>query len=154
MSINFTSDIDGATSGSGITKITVGGKTINLSEVSSGGVASGSFTPEEKTYSYTIDTGVDFTHFFVGKKTATLNYGYRIFIGCFVDITNDLVYFVGTNSGGKALVANIKTFKDFSAAESIDSYHVRKNGTNIVITSNSACALGALCPEEYIWYAW
>ena len=45
MSINFTSDIDGATSGSGITKITVGGKTINLSEVSSGGVASGSFTP-------------------------------------------------------------------------------------------------------------
>lgn len=150
MSINFTSDIDGATSGSGITKITVGGKTINLSETGStgsgNGVASGSFTPEAQEESISIDTGVDFTHIFVGKKTKTLNYGYRTFVGIFADIDNNFLYFVGTNSAGTAFSGAMQYWED-------QSFYV-KNGTVFSAALDTASSSGVCCPEEYIWYAW
>lgn len=149
MSINFTSDIDGATSGSGITKITVGGKTINLTEASSGsggGVVSGTFTPEAQSTSYVIDTGIDFEHFFVGKKTATLSYGYRTYFGSFADIQNNFLYSLSTNTTGVS-------FAGFMMLWDSNDVGYTKDGTAINITLNTA-KHGAFCPEEYVWYAW
>lgn len=154
MSINFTSDIDGATSGSGITKITVDGKTINLSEVggnAGNGVVSGTFTPEAQGTSISIDTGIDFTHIFVGKKTATLSYGYRTFVGMFVDIGNDFIYVIGTNAAGTSASGIISNW-----AESVifPSPGLTKNGTVLEVALATTTSCGVLCPEEYIWYAW
>lgn len=156
MSINFTSDIDGATSGSGITQITVGGKTINLSEVSSGEsgvVASGSFTPEAQETSRSIDTGIDFTHFFIYKKTPELNYGYRTFCGLFADIENDVFYFVGTNSGGTAAAGKLYTWTS-QIIGTLLMWGYAKDGTTFSITLSSSTEGGVFCPEEYVWYAW
>lgn len=148
MSINFTSDIDGATRGSGITQITVGGKTINLTEVSSGGstggVASGSFTPEAQAASYSIDTGVNFNCVVVGKKTNTVGYGYRTMCGFFADIQNDFAHMVHTNSSGTAFAGGTQTPATFGIA---------KDGTTLNLNLNVS-SYGYFCPEEYVWYAW
>lgn len=149
MSINFTSDIDGATSGSDITKITVGGKTINLTEVSSGssgGVASGSFTPEAQAASYVIETGIDFNHIFVGKKTPTIGYGYRTMCGIFADIANNFIYEICTNAAGTSFSGGIFVWES-------NPVDCKKEGTVLNFSINTA-SYGYLCPEEYVWYAW
>lgn len=156
MSINFTSDIDGATSGSGITKITVGGKTINLTEVSSGssgGVASGTFTPEEKATQINIDTGIDFSFIMVVKKTTTLGYGYRTRCALAWDRTNQLVMSVGTNAGGTTFTGALGIQKSDTVTNVSGSTNTEeKDGTSLVINSNDT--IGWLAPEEYQWYAW
>lgn len=156
MSINFTSDIDGATSGSGITKITIGGKTINLTEVSSGssgGVVSGTFTPEEKATTLSIDTGIDFSFIMVVKKTTTLNYGYRTRCAFAWDRTNQLLMSVGTNAGGGSFTGGLGIPKNDTVAGVNGSTNTEeKDGTSLVINSNDT--VGWLAPEEYQWYAW
>lgn len=156
MSINFTSDIDGATSGSGITKITVGGKTINLTEVSSGssgGVVSGTFTPEEKATTLSIDTGIDFSFIMVVKKTTTLNYGYRTRCAFAWDRTNQLVMSVGTNASGGSFTGGMSIQKSDTVASVFGSTNIEeKGGTSLVFNSNDT--VGWLAPEEYQWYAW
>ena len=156
MSINFTSDIDGATSGSGITKITVGGKTINLTEVSSGssgGVVSGTFTPEEKATTLSIDTGIDFSFIMFVKKTTTLGYGYRTRCALAWDRTNQLGMSVGTNAGGGTFTGGMSTQKSDTVTSMSGSTNIEeKNGTSLVINSNDT--VGWLAPEEYQWYAW
>lgn len=150
MSINFTSDIDGATSGSGITKITISGKTINLTEVSSGssgGVVSGTFTPEEKATSFTLDTGIDFSFLMFFKKSTTLNYGYRTRCAFAWDRTNQLFMSVGTNAGGTTYTGGMGIQKSGTVTNS-----EVKDGTSLVI--NSSDIIGWLVPEEYQWYAW
>lgn len=152
MGINFTSDIDGATSGSGITKITVGGKTINLSEVggssTGSGVASGSFTPEENATSFDIETGIDFQFLFIGKKSPTINLGYRTYLGNVIDIEHDLAWLISTNSGGGSYAATLKTWTEL-AATTTETF--AKNGTTFNVVLNTS---GSLAPEEYVWYAW
>ena len=156
MSINFTSDIDGATSGSGITKITIGGKTINLTEVSSGssgGVVSGTFTPEEKAKQFILDTGIDFSFLMYFKKTATLNYGYRTKCVFVWDRTNQLVMTVGTNAAGTSGTGGMAISKsDTVTSVTGNINNEEKDGTSLVI--NSSDASGWLAPEEYQWYAW
>lgn len=157
MSINFTSDIDGATSGSGITKITIAGKTINLTEVSSGssgGVVSGTFTPGEKATSFTLDTGIDFSFLMYFKKTATLNYGYRTRCVFAWDRTNQLVMSVGTNAGGTSFTGGGMSIAKSDTVTSVTNSknNEEKDGTSLVI--NSSDTIGWLAPEEYQWYAW
>ena len=156
MSINFTSDINGATSGSDITKITIGGKTINLTEVSSGssgGVVSGTFTPEEKATQINIDTGIDFSFIMFVKKTTTLGYGYRTKCAFVWDRTNQLVMSVGTNAGGTSYagVMGIQKSDTVTTVTGTINNEV-KDGTSLVI--NSSDTVGWLAPEEYQWYAW
>lgn len=153
MSINFTSDIDGATSGSGITKITIAGKTINLTETAGNGVVSGTFTPEEKATSFNLDTGIDFSFLMFFKKSATLGYGYRTRCAFAWDRTNQLVMTVGTNAGGGAYAGGMNIQKsDTVAGVSGSTNTEEKNGTSLVINSNDM--VGWLAPEEYQWYAW
>lgn len=156
MSINFTSDIDGAPSGSGITKITVGGKTINLEEVSSGssgGVVSGTFTPGEKATPFTVDTGIDFSFLMFFKKSATLNYGYRTRCAFAWDRTNQLVMSVGTNAGGTSYAGAMGIQKSDTVTTVTGTINNEvKDGTSLVI--NSSNTIGWLVPEEYQWYAW
>lgn len=156
MSINFTSDINGATSGSGITKITIGGKTISLTEVSSGssgGVVSGTFTPVEKATQINIDTGIDFSFIMFVKKTTTLGYGYRTRCAFVWDRTNQLVMSVGTNAGGGTFTGGMSIQKSDTVAGVNGSTNTEeKGGTSLVINSNDT--VGWLAPEEYQWYAW
>ena len=156
MSINFTSDIDGATGGSGITKITVGGKTINLTEVSSGssgGVVSGTFTPGAKATPFTLDTGIDFSFLMFFKKTTTLNYGYRTRCAFAWDRTNQLVMSVGTNAGGTSYAGAMGIQKSDTVTTVTGTINNEvKDGTSLVI--NSSDTIGWLVPEEYQWYAW
>ena len=157
MSINFTSDIDGATSGSGINKITIAGKTINLTETggetAGNGVVSGTFTPEEKATPINIDTGIDFSFIMVVKKTATLNYGYRTRCAFAWDRTNQLVMSVGTNAGGGIFTGGMSIQKSDTVTSVNGSTNTEeKDGTSLVINSNNT--VGWLAPEEYQWYAW
>ena len=157
MSINFTSDIDGATSGSGITKITVGGKTINLTETggetAGNSVVSGTFTPEEKATQISIDTGIDFSFIMFVKKTTTLGYGYRTKCAFVWDRTNQLVMTVGTNAGGTSGTGGMSIAKsDTVTSVSGSTNNEEKDGTSLVI--NSSDTVGWLAPEEYQWYAW
>lgn len=156
MSINFTSDIDGATSGSDITKITIGGKTINLTEVSSGssgGVVSGTFTPGEKATPFTLDTGIDFSFLMFFKKTTTLNFGYRTKCVFAWDRTNQLLISVGTNAAGTSYAGGMSIAKsDTVTSVSGSTNNEEKDGTSLVI--NSSDKVGWLAPEEYQWYAW
>lgn len=157
MSINFTSDIDGATSGSGITKITVGGKTINLTETgeetAGNGVVSGTFTPEEKATLFNLDTGIDFSFLMYFKKSTTLNYGYRTKCAFAWDRTNQLLITIGTNAGGTSFTGGMSMAKsDTVTSVSGSTNNEEKDGTSLVI--NASDAAGWLAPEEYQWYAW
>ena len=156
MSINFTSDIDGATSGSGITKITVGGKTINLSEVggnAGNGVVSGTFTPTGNETEFAIDTGIDFSVVAFLKKSETLGYGHRVMQAYFWDRTLNMFARISTNSSGDADAGIFGVTVSDTVTEKSGSANVAvKDGTNFVILPVSA--VGMLCPEEYVWYAW
>lgn len=153
MSINFTSDIDGATSGSGITKITVGGKTINLSEVSSGssgGSMSGSFTPTENSADIIIEISGEFNAFLFHQETVLTVEGVRsLYGGLFKN--GQQVFTIGSNSSGTTY----------------NSTNIYNGGSNAVITltnnndgtytlhavyAQSGC--GYLIPTKYVWYAW
>lgn len=157
MSINFTSDINGATSGSGIKKITVGGKTINLSESggdsTGNGVVSGVFTPTGEEETVTVDTGIDFNFVAFYKKTETLGYGRRTLQGCFWDRASGIYARLTTNA---ACSADAGVFgmavSDTETEITGDKYVCAKDGTKLIISSVEAT--GFLPPEEFQWYAW
>ena len=132
MSINFTSDIDGATSGNGINKITVGGKTINLTEVMSGGGsgASGTFTiSDTETKSITVSTGLDDVHFIaiLIAPEATMTAGTRVWGIAIADFDNDYWWYSYSNAGGDTLTL-IDRGKSVGG---LDAHKFTKNGGEV-----------------------
>lgn len=156
MSINFTSDIDGATSGSGIKKITVGGKTINLTEVggnsTGSGVVSGTFTPTGEEETFTVDTGIDFSFVTFFKKTETLGYGRRTLQGYFWDRASGIYARLTTNAAGTSAAGYFGAADSGTETEITGGEYVcKKDGTKLIILSVDAT--GFLPPEEFQWYA-
>lgn len=148
MSINFTSDIDGATSGIGITKIKVGGKTINLTEVVSGGGngARGSFTIDNTTtYPCTVNTGLDDVHFIaiLISPDATMTSGDRMWGIAIADFDNDYWWFAQSNVSGTSL-----TGLSLGTNVENDSHKFTKNGGDVTFTAASV-----LNNSIYQWYA-
>lgn len=148
MSINFTSDIDGATSGSGITKITVGDKTINLAEVVSGGGngASGTFTIDNTTTkSVTVNTGLDDVHFIAMliSPDATMTSGTRIWGIAIADFDNDYWWYSVSNAGGTALITCM-----FGKVLTDESHRFSKAGGDVTFSSPNA-----VNNSIYQWYA-
>ena len=153
MSINFTSDIDGATSGSGITQITVGGKTINLTEVSSGssgGVMSGSFTPTENSTDIIIEIPGEVNAFLFHQETLLTGQSVRSLYGGF--IANDLqVFTIGSNATGTSYAAtNIYT----GAANPVITLTNNNDGTYTLHAEAGLGGCGYFLPTKYVWYAW
>ena len=129
----------------GINTISVGGKTINLEEISSGGsgtVATGTFTPSENTGTYSINTGLSsVNNFIIQMKTEKLDSGVRA-IGL-LSILGDLYTFINTNASGSSFTScNI-------FPSSSNSVVTLENGT-INISSGDA----VFVQTEYVWYAW
>lgn len=129
----------------GINTISVGGKTISLEEISSGGsgeVATGTFTPAEKTGTYSINTGLSsVNNFIIQMKTEKLDSGVRA-IG-YISILGDIYAYINTNAGGASFAAcNILPS---SSAKII----TLEKGT-INVSSVDA----VFVQTDYIWYAW
>ncbi len=128
----------------GINNISVGGKTINLEEISSGSsaVTTGTFTPTENTGTYTIDTGLtSVTNFIVLMNTKKLDSDVRT-IG-YISILGDKYVFINTNASGTSFTATDIVNKDDNTIVTLE------NGTINIASSDAV-----FVQTEYIWYAW
>lgn len=139
MSVNLI--LDGTTY-EGATTITVGGKTISIEEVSSGGggVATGSFTPESNTLNLTWDMGGAYNNIVIRKSTNTLGHGVRTCVMC--SKIGDLTCFVGTNSAGS------------TGTGGTGNSEITLSGSTVTYSGGAASGSGYLVAEKYDWYAW
>ena len=140
MSITATAD---GTSYNGIDTITVGGKTISLTESggSSGGVVSGTFTGND-TLSKTINTGLSSVSGFVVYRTTPATSGGSRALGVVIyDGINTID--VGSNTGDSTIFA----------LGGIDAITPTISGGDITITSTSGHG-SFLSTVTYKWIAW
>lgn len=139
----------------GINTISVGGKTINLEEISSGGESSsmvtGTFTPTSDMSEVTINTGLTNIHgFIIQMENIKLDSGARAL--AYVSMLPDLdgYSYIGTNGAGTSLAsAGINA----TANTSTDLGISLENG-NINITNATAITRGLFVQTLYRWYAW
>lgn len=103
-------------------------------------VQSGSFTPAEKLYNYTISVDGTVKNFIIWKNTNALTYGVRTFVSAFkMDGTAYQPCFTTNNAGT-------------SAAANYGSTPISITDGAVTIALNST--LGQLVTEQYNWVAW
>lgn len=138
MSVNLT--VDGTTY-SDASAITVGGKTITITESgTASGVASGSFTPDENKLNLSWDMGGNYTNIVIRKASNAVTYGVRTCL--MVSSINGLTAFVGTNNAGSV------------ATGGTGNTELSISGSTVTYTGRTASGAGYLVPETYYWFAW
>lgn len=150
MSITATAD---GTAYNGIDTITVGGKTISLTESGGGGgsFASGSFTPSENTYTQVINTGLSSVSGFALYLTDSTAQSVRTASAIIYDTVGGHAVIAGSNTSGTTVysAADFRNIPDSGAKVS-----VAISGGTITITTSNNSSTGYFVTAEYKWFAW
>lgn len=116
-----------------------------------GGVATGSFTPSENTFTQVIETGLATVTGFALYLTITTAQSVRTAAAIIYDTVGGHAVIVGSNSSGSAVysAADLRNIPDTGS-----KLNATISGGTITITASNNSGTGYFIPAEYKWFAW
>lgn len=141
----------------GINSISVGGKTINLEEISSSSgvtsMATGTFTPESNTEEFNVNTELEnISGFIIQMETTKLDSGTRALGFISVICSTNKYSNISTNVDGTSMSApSLNTTINNS---SDTSPHITYENGTINISNLTVNNIGLFVQTQYRWYAW